>query len=584
MLDPRVYRAGFVPALLALVVVAFSLVDRPRPFQTTLAPDAFDHDRAFRTLQGLARDFPDRRPGGLGDERLADLVARRMAGAGFRVGVDRFRGRTIDGRRDLRTVVGTRTGQPGPAIVVVAHRDAAGRVAEAELSATAGLIELTRVFAGRRTRRTLTLVSTSGGSGGGAGAADVVRRLRAGGTRVDAVLVLGDLASEQLRKPWVLPWSDGPRLAPVRLRRTLEAAVRSETGQDAGAPRAAEQLARLAFPFATGEEGRFNEAGFPAVRLSASGARGPAAGDPVSVDRLRVFGRAALRTIDALDNARALDEPVSAEIVTRGKVLPPWTMRLMVGALLLPVLLAAIDGLARVRRRHEPVLMWLRWLAALILPFAVVALAARLLGVAGAVDAPGAAVPAGRVPADGVALAVLAVLFAICALAVPRLAHWFGVRGTVDGPAPAAAVGVATVVLAALVWVRNPFAAALLVLPAHLWLMVPALPLRRLWAVLLTLVALTPVAWVLWTYGSALGLGPGELPWSLTLLVAGGQVSPLALAALCGIAGCAVAALRLALRPAPDEPARPARSVLGPQGYAGPGSLGGTDSAMRLRR
>jgi hypothetical protein len=31
VLDPRVYRAAFVPALLAVFVVAFSLEGRPRP-------------------------------------------------------------------------------------------------------------------------------------------------------------------------------------------------------------------------------------------------------------------------------------------------------------------------------------------------------------------------------------------------------------------------------------------------------------------------------------------------------------------------------------------------------------------------
>jgi hypothetical protein len=55
MLDTRVYRAAFVPAVLALLVAAFALAGRPRPIGTTLAPDAFDGRRAFATLTELAR-------------------------------------------------------------------------------------------------------------------------------------------------------------------------------------------------------------------------------------------------------------------------------------------------------------------------------------------------------------------------------------------------------------------------------------------------------------------------------------------------------------------------------------------------
>ena len=58
----------------------------------------------------------------------------------------------------------------GTPIVILAHRDAHASGAEAELSGTAALIELARVFAARETQRTIVLVSTSGGSGGDAGA------------------------------------------------------------------------------------------------------------------------------------------------------------------------------------------------------------------------------------------------------------------------------------------------------------------------------------------------------------------------------------------------------------------------------
>ena len=47
MLDVRVYRAAFLPALVALFVAAFSLADRPAPLSSPLSADSFRGDRAF---------------------------------------------------------------------------------------------------------------------------------------------------------------------------------------------------------------------------------------------------------------------------------------------------------------------------------------------------------------------------------------------------------------------------------------------------------------------------------------------------------------------------------------------------------
>src|SRR3954469_1470117 len=76
----RVYRAAFLPALVALFVAAFSLVDRPAPATTSQAADAFDGARAFGTatppprnsLLELAKAFPARRSGSAGDQGVAD--------------------------------------------------------------------------------------------------------------------------------------------------------------------------------------------------------------------------------------------------------------------------------------------------------------------------------------------------------------------------------------------------------------------------------------------------------------------------------------------------------------------------------
>src|SRR3954469_20445212 len=110
MLNLRLYRGGCIPVLLCLFVAAFSLRDRPRGVETTLSPDAFDGPAATRTLQGLARSFPSRRAGSAGDDALAARVQAgfvRSFGAG-RVRERRFHARTIDGERDLISVIAER--------------------------------------------------------------------------------------------------------------------------------------------------------------------------------------------------------------------------------------------------------------------------------------------------------------------------------------------------------------------------------------------------------------------------------------------------------------------------------------------
>src|SRR5215213_11931418 len=91
VLDVRIYRAAFVPALLALFVVAFSLEGRPSPLRTRAIADAFDPARAYGSerlrdsLLQLGSAFPERRPGSAGDAALADRVAGVFGAAGFDV-------------------------------------------------------------------------------------------------------------------------------------------------------------------------------------------------------------------------------------------------------------------------------------------------------------------------------------------------------------------------------------------------------------------------------------------------------------------------------------------------------------------
>jgi peptidase M28-like protein len=613
MLNGRLYRAAFVPFLLALAVAAFSLGSRPAPLTSTLAPDAFEGARAYAELQSLVRRFPRRRAGSRGDERLARFVVAELdalggtAGGGFAVHTFSFHAQTIDGERALSTVVATRPGSTSESpIVILAHRDAAAAGAAAELSGTAALLELARVFAARETKRTIVLASTSGGSGGDAGAAQLLSELASvdGGASgagpqgpIDAAIALGDVAGTRTRAPLVIPYSADPDVASLELQRTLAAAIRQVLGVDPGAPSLLGQLAHLAFPLSLGEQGALNAGGVPAVLVQASGERGPSPAQAVSMERLEGFGRAVLSAVDALDAGPDLAQATQGGVVLQRKTMPSWALRLLVLTLLAPVLVAALDGLARARRRRLAVGRWALWAAGCALPFfagAVLAYVLGWLGVLGATPAapvlPSALALGGR---TATAVAAVALTFALTWLlwaALMRRLGW-GVRPDPD----IAGLSLVLVLLpvGVLAWIGDPLTALLAVPALHLWLVLDAPqrlaagPLsRRLVSLALVVLGLLPLAAVIAFYGDQLGMGAGDIAWTGVLMLAAGQVG-LGGAILWSLAfGCAAAAAIVALAPRRAAPGIPETvgvdvTIRGPLSYAGPGSLGGTESALR---
>ena len=78
MLDPRIYRTGFVAVALAVIVFAFSLGDQHGALSPTLAPDAYNGPAAHSLMNAFATTYPDRRPGSDGDDALAADMARRL--------------------------------------------------------------------------------------------------------------------------------------------------------------------------------------------------------------------------------------------------------------------------------------------------------------------------------------------------------------------------------------------------------------------------------------------------------------------------------------------------------------------------
>ncbi len=590
MLDPRIYRMGFVVVALAVVVLAFSLVDQQGSLSSTLAPEAFSGENAAGLMSSLAQANPERHPGSTGDEDVASAVAARLRQYNYSVSVRLFRGSTVDGRRTLENVIGVRPGLGGGSIVVLSHRDSLHSPAPADLSGTATMLELARALAGETQHRTVVLVSTSG-SAGMAGASTLARTLPG---PIDAVITLGDVAGVGTHAPVVIPWSTGENVAPALLRNTLAAALTAQSGLQAGGAGLAGQLAHLAFPITLNEQGPFGARGIPAVTLSLAGDHPVPADEPISVDRLGAMGRAVLQTVNALDGGQDVPRAVPYLLLS-GKVVPAWAIRLLLLALLAPVVLVGVDGLARARRRGYRVGLGIAQALAHGLPFLIVALlviAARVLGLLP--DAPPGPVAAGEVPlhSGGLALLVgLAIVLAGGCLLVYRFARRPAGNGTREsaiphGADPAQAIG--TLIVMCLVtlglWTLSPFAAILVIPALHLWLWLLDPELRSHPAVSIALLTLgvVPPALVILDYARTLGLDPVEVIWNGLLLVAGGQLRLTTVVAWALLLGCGYSVVVIAVqtlqRPGlGDAPV----TVRGPVTYAGPGSLGGTESALR---
>jgi hypothetical protein len=588
MLDPRIYRTALLPVVLAVIVLAFSLSDQQGPLGTNLAPDAYNGQNAYGAMNKLAGEYPNRRPGSTGDDALASQVAGVLRSYKFNVSTDVFKAKTADGNRTLENVVGVRAGGSNGSIVIVAHRDSLHSPATSDLSGTAVLFEMARVLSGESLQHTVVLASTTG-SAGAVGAERLARTLP---QPVDAVLVLGDLAGTSVHGPVVVPWSDGQSVAPSMLRKTLASALSAETSLSAGSTGLGGQVAHLAFPLSPTEQAPFGGAGEPAVLLSVSGERTPPANEPASLNQITALGRTVLQSITALDAGPTVSAP-SSYLVFSGKAIPAWAVRLLVLVLILPVLVATVDGLARARRRGHSILRWSAWVLAAAVPFGLVVAVIVIARLAGLIVAPPGPLGAGAVTLHAgqiAALAGMTLLVVVGLIWVRRTVIWaLGPRRpkAPDEPGePGAAAGVMLVLcLASLaIWLANPFAALLLVPALHLWLwvVVPDVRLPTPVTVVMVLAGLAAPALVAVTYAITLGLGPFEAAWSWVLLLAGGGAGVITALEWSVVLGCTFSVVAIAVQaarePRPeDEPV----TIRGPVTYAGPGSLGGTESALR---
>src|SRR3954467_12403939 len=295
VIEPRIYRAAFLPALLALVLVAFSLVSAPRAVPQGLAADAlFEGTTAVGMVRDIVATTPDRRAGRPGDARVASRVKQAFLSHGFPTTIDRW---TEDGVH-LANVIGRRPGATSKQIVVMAARDAPSIPDESGSAAdTAALIEFARVFEGRASRRTLVLASVDGSQLGDAGARHFAESI--GNPRdIEAVIVLSNLGAGSSEGPLVVGWSDDAGRGNFGVERTVASSLREELGPIPHQEGAFAQFARLTFPVAPGGQGVLLGAGLNAVRVSGSGELRPPGRDArVDVQRYGALGRAALRVV-----------------------------------------------------------------------------------------------------------------------------------------------------------------------------------------------------------------------------------------------------------------------------------------------
>jgi hypothetical protein len=594
VIEPRIYRAAFVPAVLAVVLLMFSLENRPRSAPQGLAADVlFSGQTALRELRGIVRRSPDRRPGGASSAAVARDLAERfraLAPQGFETSVDSW-----DENDDpLVNVIARRPGATREQIVIMAARDSQSMPdATGSAADTAALLELARVIKGRPSRKTLVLASVDGSTLGDAGARRFARTAE-DRDRIETVVVLSNLGANRARGPSLLAWSDDEHRGSIGLNRTAVASLREEFGAAPSEEGAIGQFVRLAYPLGLGAQGPLLGDGIEAIRISGSGELPPPSDErgleDVKVERLEQLGRSALRLVSALDAAREPPEhgPGSYLAISR-KVLPGWVLAVFAATLLLPALAASIDALARARRRREVAPGWWGALALWSLPFLAAFAMAELLVLLGqAPDAGSAPSEPGVHPLDGAASAALGACAATALLVGLLVRPSLRRRSARAGSGGAgAATALALAVAAVAIWIMNPFAALLLVPAVHLWMlaMLSGFRLRRGGAVLLALAGLLPPLLAAVVYLDRLALDPFEGVWYAWVLATGHAVSPLTTLLTCVCWGIAAAAFSvMAARvgtPPPLEPEAP--RVRGPGGYAGPGSLGGTPSTLSRR-
>ena len=523
MLNARLYRTCWLVAGVALVVALLTL-ESPDSGPEPVLPSSIDGQATLDLASQLAAVAPER-PAGSGPDLAASRWIQgqlsQVPGAAGRVQVQELVARRDRERVDLQNVYlavpGATGGTGRPGVLVVAPRDTPAGVS-AGVTSTAVMLQLARVSATSRHQRPHLFVSTDGSTVGNAGIRWFLERFSS--FPLAAAVVLD--APGEAEGDRVHIWRDGrvDRQA-LGLGYMAEAAVERAGGRPEGPASMGSQLLRLAVPQTFGDQGPAIADGLPAVALSGRAESPLRAGEEPTPERLELVANAAndlLGRLDAVEQAPAPDGGVAFA----GKVLRPTVVRLVLLLLALPVLVLAVDAVARLRRARVPLGDGLRGVALRAVPLLVALAAAHLLVLAGML--PGTAAGAPPLPGD-VGFGAVAGLGVVLAAAAGLAGWWWARRrlrrlSAVPAAEGAAALGALAVLLVVL-WLVSPYALVLALPAAHAALVATAA--RRPWhLVALGAVALAPFAALALTTAGRLDANPVFAVWYLAETAAAG--------------------------------------------------------------
>ena len=585
MFDPRIYRAAFLPAIAAFIAMMFSLQAVPPPLQGPISTPTFEGGKAARAAREIVAAAPLRTPGSADDRRVAEMVRERFGSIeGAMTAVQRvdssFQGNDVSSDN----VVLTLPGQSEEVLLVVAARDSAEGVgATTSAAATATLLELAEDLGGTRHQRTIVLASVSDTGEGSDSTSELIDRLPAPDGITAAIAIERPGARGQLA-PFVIPGRSGPHSTSAQLIDSAASIASTQFGEKALGENAWRSFSHLAVPFGSGLATALDAQGVESVSISAAGLRDPTAEQDV-VEKISgaTLGRAGSTVLDlllTLDTTERKPRSGPESYVRLGdNLLPGWTLSILAIAIILPSLLAAADLAVRDRRRDprtaRRALPWT--LERILVPFGGL-MAVYGMALVGLLPDPSFPFDPGDYPAGtraAVAFTVIALVIALLWLLIRPL------RTPLDSePQGLAANGGVLCALSVIgIWLFNPFMALLLAPVTHLWLL-PARESstpRRIVVAAVGLVALIPFAATLIEAGGALELGLSA-PWQVLLLIVNGHFSPLLAALWCGLFGGLLACVAAGGARPMIETLESKVNVLGPRGYAGPGSLGGASS------
>jgi hypothetical protein len=535
MLNARLYRTSWLVAGVALIVALLTLQSPSASPEPPLPPSA-DGQQALATSLNLAL-VGQRTPGSAADAEAADAVARSLAslpGGRASDGSSRVRRQSFvawaDGSSyrltNVYLAVPASSATPEPSgVLVVAPRDTPPGVRGAA-TGTGLLVELARLATSSTHRRPLLFVSTDGSTLGNAGIRWFLSRFSA--FPITAALVLDGPGDARGSTVQVWDAARAPRQALGLASWASDAAERSgaKAALDDGL---VSQSMRMAVPQAFGDQGPIVAAGIPAVTLSGrtESPLPPRRPGPTAA-RMTLVGNMAEGLLGSIDVADEAPAPESS-LVLAGKTLRPSIARIVLLLLALPVLVAAVDALARLRRARVPVLPGLRAVGWRMLPLLAALAAGHILSLLGVLPGTSAGAPPlpGAVPFDALAAVGLIVMAAVAVLVARvgrRRVSALAARlpeGSAPAPAEASAALVALAALIVLAWFLLPFSLVLALPAAHAALVATVVP-RRWQALALAVVAALPVLVLCVVIGDVLDRNLLYAAWYLLATAAAG--------------------------------------------------------------